>query len=176
MPGHYEKEPSDKLKNITLDNLTHAQLKSAAGVVFIDSPSALADSVAVHNAKLSIATFGSTVIPSGGGIDQTTFSDAPPTGTQVSIPTGEVWLTHPSTWRIVNGSGSTNAVKVYLVDVANNVQNQIGTDTDVAGAAPDGAAVSGDVPPWLKLNSNLTLAVVGTGDGTLKIPYQQEAL
>lgn len=168
--------PLDKLKTVTLGDLTQTQIHATAATTFVSRPGATKIARDIHEAKLAIATFGSTVIPSGGGIDQTAFSDAPPTGTQVSIPTGEVWLTHPSSWRVVNASGSTNTVKVFIFDVANNAQNQIGTDTDVAGAALDGIATSGDVPSWLKLTSNLTLAVVGTGDGTLKLPYQQEAI
>jgi hypothetical protein len=181
MPGHYhDKEPSNKLKNITLDDLTQTQVKSAAGVVYIDSPSALADTVAFHNAKLAVATFGSTVIPSKGAVGTVAFTDAPPTGSVLDIPEGEVWLTWPSLWRVVNGASATNDVKVYIQEVGGH-SCQIGATTTVASAATDGAAITASValpiPRSIRLTKNLTLAVVGTqsDESTLKIPYQLEA-
>lgn len=182
MPGHYhDKEPSNKLKNITLDDLTQTQVKAASGIVYIDSPAALADTVAYHNAKLAVSTFGGTIIPSSGGNETVAFTDGPPTGTQLDISAGEVWLTWPSLWSVVNGASATNDVKVFLVDVANNRQTQIGTTTTVASAATDGPATTATVarplPSYIKLSSNLTLSVVGTQstESTLVIPYQLEA-
>lgn len=181
MPGHYhDQEPSDKLKNITLDDLTQTQVKAAAGVVFIDSPSALADTVAFHNAKIAVATFGSTVIPSKGAVGSVAFTDGPPTGTELVIPAGEVWLTWPSLWRVVNGASATNDVSIFIQEVGGQAC-QIGVATTVASAALDGAAVTASValplPRTLRLTSGLTLAVVGTQstESTLKIPYQLEA-
>ena len=174
--------PLDKLKTTTLGDLTQDQIHDTAASTFVSRPGATRIARDIHEAKLAIATFGSTIIPSGGGIESAPFTDAPPTGSQLAIPAGEVWLTWPSMWRVVNAAGAENDISIWLVQVDTGTQNQIGTTTTVAASAQDGAAVTSStalpLPSWFKLNSNLTLSVVGTQSGisNLKIPYQLEAM
>jgi hypothetical protein len=174
--------PEDKLKTTTLGDLTQTQLYSTSSATFIGQRKALEDLILIWKSKMALATYNGTVLPDNGGHKTVEFTDAPPTGTQLVINPGEVLLTWPSLWSGINGAGAGNDVKVFLVDVANNRQTQIGGTTTLTASTLDGAittsTVARPIPSYIKLTSNLTLAVVGTqsDESSLVIPFQLEAV
>ena len=174
--------PEDKLKTTTLGDLTQTQIYSTSSATFIPQRKALEDLILIWQAKMALASFNGTVLPDNGGNQIVAFTDGPPTGTQLVIAPGEVWLTWPSLWSGINGASAGNDVKVFLVDVANNRQTQIGGTTTLTASTLDGAITTSTVarplPSYIKLSSNLTLSVVGTqsAESTLVIPFQLEAI
>jgi len=167
--------PSDKLKNIQIENLTKDEFNTASGVVYIDAPNALADAVTLNDAKLAVSTFGANgILPNKGAISVTSFTDAAP-GSNLRPSVGEVWVIDDLFFgSVVNGSSSSNTITISLTDGTNTVTiHSLGA----AGSATTqiGNPATGGMK--LTLTNGLYLNVKGSesDESILLIPYQMTA-
>lgn len=167
--------PSQKLKNIQIENLTKDDFNSAVGVIYIDAPGALADAVTLNKAKEAVATFGANgILPNKGAITATTFTDAA-AGSPIRPAVGEVWdIDNLLYGSIVNGSGSSNTITISLTDGTTTIAIHSlaaagGTVTQLGNPATGAMK--------LRLTRQLWLTVKGSesDESICHIPYNQVA-
>jgi len=173
-----EASPLDKLKTTTLGDLTQTQIHDTAATTFVSRPGATRIAREIHEAKLAISTYGGNgIIPDSGGFEQVEFTDAPPTGTAMQPPAGQVWRIDLTDINIVNGSAGSNTVSLKMTD---GITSNLLKATAIAGGNQDGKMFDIEKTPSKVeyFTNSLYLAVVGTSSdaSTAKVPFTKVAL